>query len=62
MAVIHITGDTPVINQFVAGIHLQNVRVTSVYATTAQDSTFATVHYSLTAAAIIFPKNGDEKQ
>ena len=57
---VHITGDTPVINQFVTGIQFENLRVTSVYATSQQDSTFATVHYSLTADRIIFPKKQGE--
>lgn len=58
---IHITGgDTPVINRFITGIQFQNLHVTSVYATSQQDSTFATVHYSLTADRIIFPKKQGE--
>lgn len=57
---VHITGDTRVINQFIPGISFENLRVTSVYASSQSDSTFATVNYSLTADRIIFPKKQGE--
>lgn len=58
---VHITGDVPVINQFILGIRFQNLRVTSVYATSQLNSTFANVHYVLEADGFIFPKQEGER-
>lgn len=52
--------NVPAIKGMIVGVKLIKPQVHAVYATTAQDSTFASINLSVTAEDLILPGNGKE--